>query len=76
MRAQVVTGGHCTESWTEERCYITELWNDGCDADISVARARVEPGVTTELHWLDVDERYVITSGRGRVEVSGLEPGL
>ena len=64
---------------TRERCFIAEIWNDESDAAVSVARARVAPGVTTELHSLDVDERYVIAAGRGVVEVGDLtravEPG-
>lgn len=62
------------ERYTEERCHILESWNDASDPDLSIARARVEPGVTTALHILDVDERYVILSGRGQVEVEGLPP--
>jgi mannose-6-phosphate isomerase-like protein (cupin superfamily) len=62
------------ELWTDERCFILETWNHPDDPDVSLARARVEPGVTTALHALDVDERYVIVSGEGRVEVEGLEP--
>jgi hypothetical protein len=49
------------EYWFEQRCHITEWWNTPADAAVSVARARVEPGVTTRLHRLkDVTERYVI----------------
>jgi mannose-6-phosphate isomerase-like protein (cupin superfamily) len=59
---------------TEERCGILEVWNDASDPDVSLARARVAPGVETALHALAVDERYVIVSGTGRVEVEGLEP--
>lgn len=62
------------ELYTEERCHLFESWNDSSDPALSVARARVEPGVTTALHSLEVDERYVILSGRGRVEVEGLAP--
>jgi mannose-6-phosphate isomerase-like protein (cupin superfamily) len=62
------------ERYTEERCHIFETWNDASDPGLSIARARVEPGVTTALHSLDVDERYVILSGRGRVEVEGIPP--
>ena len=55
--------------------YIVELHNTDTDADCSIARARVEPGVTTELHCLrDIIERYVIVSGRGAVEVDGQAP--
>jgi mannose-6-phosphate isomerase-like protein (cupin superfamily) len=33
----------------------------------------VEPGVTTELHRLDVDEWYVIVAGSGSMEIDGAE---
>lgn len=55
------------EYYTEERCYITELHNNG---DSSIARARVKPGVTTGLHSLiETFEQYVIIEGEGEVEV-------
>lgn len=50
---------------TGERCFISELLNNAGVADVSVARARVEPGVTTELHRLDCDETYIIEKGAG-----------
>lgn len=63
------------EFFTEERCYILELSNSGSDKNASVAQARVEPGVTTQLHRLNgVEERCVITRGRGLMEVGGREP--
>lgn len=62
------------EVWTEERCYITELLNDAAVADVSLARCRVEPGVTTQLHRLSVREWYVVESGRGLMEVGGRPP--
>lgn len=74
MEAHVVKHDASLERYTEERCYILESWNDPRDPDVAIARARVEPGVTTALHVLEVDERYIITSGRGRVEVEGVEP--
>lgn len=44
------------------------------DPEISIARARVEPGKTTHWHALTaITERYVILEGQGRVEV-GNEP--
>jgi mannose-6-phosphate isomerase-like protein (cupin superfamily) len=61
-----------SEQLTRERCSIAEVWNDESDPDVSVARSRVAPGVTTELHALDVDERYVIAAGRGVVEAGEL----
>ncbi|QXP84630.1 cupin domain-containing protein [Methylococcus sp. ANG] len=69
--------GSATEYYFDERCYITEWWNSTDDADVSVARARVEPGVTTRLHRLsNTTERYLILDGQGRVEIEGLAPSV
>lgn len=63
------------ETWTEERCHILEWSNSPEDPDVSIARARVNPGVTTRWHRLHgTAERYVILEGRGRVEVGDLPP--
>ena len=63
------------EFYTPEKCYITELSNTPDDPDVSIARARVEPGVTTRWHRLkETFERYVIISGRGIVEIGKLPP--
>ena len=62
-----------TEFHTDEGCFITELSNIPEDADASIARARVTPGVTTRWHRLSgTTERYVILSGTGQVEVGEL----
>lgn len=75
MLVQIVRGSDQSESETQERCYILERWNQETDRSVSIARARVEPGVTTALHRLvGIDERYLITSGSGVVEVEGLSP--
>ncbi len=63
-----------TEVWTSERCYITELLNDAELPDVSLARARVEPGITTELHALSVAEWYVLEQGEGLMQVGHREP--
>ena len=64
-----------TEYLTDERCYITEVSNSSDDPDLSIARARVEAGVTTRWHRLhDTGERYFILQGRGRVEIGELPP--
>ncbi len=64
------------EFFTDERCHILETWNDARDPGVSVARARVEPGITTELHVLDgVAERYLITQGTGEMELDGRSSG-
>lgn len=53
-----------------EGCYITELSNSNDDPALSIARARVEPGVTTRWHRLaNTIERYCILSGIGIVEI-------
>jgi mannose-6-phosphate isomerase-like protein (cupin superfamily) len=63
------------EFYTSEKCYITELCNTPDDPDVSIARARVEPGVTTRRHLLKgTTERYFIISGKGLVEVGNLPP--
>jgi mannose-6-phosphate isomerase-like protein (cupin superfamily) len=62
------------EYLSEERCHILELSNSPDDAAVSIARARVAPGVTTRWHRLDgIAERYVILDGVGAVAV-GDEP--
>ncbi len=62
------------EFLTRERCYISELVNDPAWPELSVARARVEPGVTTELHALSVAEWYVVESGSGLMYVGESKP--
>lgn len=61
------------EFYIDEGCYITELSNSEDDPGLSIARARVKPGVTTKLHKLvDTVERYVILEGEGLVEIDGI----
>ena len=74
MEPYIARAVEADERVTQERCYILEIGNDPRDPEVGIARARVEPGVTTALHVLSVDERYVITQGRGRMEVEGLKP--
>ena len=75
MKPQIHRAVENNEFPTEERCYILELSNSPDDEGLSIARVRVEPGVTTALHTIvDTVERYVISSGAGRVEIEGLEP--
>lgn len=63
------------EFYTPERCHITELSNSENDPDVSIARARVEPGVTTRWHRLqNTSERYCIISGHGLIEIGQLPP--
>lgn len=75
MRPLILPLQRGDEHLTEERCFILELSNRDDDPALSIARARVLPGVTTRWHRLrDVAERYVILEGRGEVEVGDLAP--
>ena len=75
MTARIVKQNLADEFYTPEGCYIIELDNTPGDPAVSVARARVKPGVTTRWHRLvGVAERYYIVSGRGVVEVGDLAP--
>lgn len=62
-----------TEFPIPEGCRIVEVSNSEADPGLSIARARVEPGVTTRWHALGgIAERYVIVAGQGLVEVGDL----
>lgn len=63
------------EYFTEEKCFINEISNSMQTPDVSIARARVLPGVTTRWHRLiDTAERYIILEGTGRVAIGQLAP--
>lgn len=65
----VITDEH-KEISTAERCHIIELLNDVNDRSQSIARARVEPGITTAWHSLKAtSECYYILSGEGVAEI-------
>ena len=76
MQSAIIRAESLKETFTPERCYIFE--NCGVsigDNKVSVARARVEPGVTTKRHHLDgVQEIYLIVRGKGTVYVGKTEP--
>ena len=75
MKPLIVPFDAGKEFFTDEQCYIIELSNTESDADVSIARARVTAGVTTEWHQLKATtERYCILSGSGMVEIGDL-PG-
>lgn len=75
MQQTILRHPAATEFATPELCHITELSNGAHDPGLSVARARVEPGVTTRWHRLkNISERYVMLEGTGRVEIGGLPP--
>ena len=72
VHAQIKKFDPAAEFFTAERCWIVETWSDNA---MSVARARVEPGVTTGWHALDgVDEQYIIVAGQGRMELGDTAP--
>ena len=74
MEPKIVKKGINSEFFTEERCFITDS-SDSSDRLMSIAIARVEPGVTTAFHHLDgIDERYLMISGKGRIEDGDLQP--
>lgn len=75
MEPRIVLAETLTEFPIYERCSILESLNRPADAELSLARARVEPGVATAWHAVEgITERYLVTSGRGRVEVGDLPP--
>ncbi len=74
MPDSLVPGQNNAEFPTRERVFIAEWMNDPAIPGVSLADARVEPGVTTELHRLSVDEYYVIRQGTGLMEVGDEEP--
>jgi mannose-6-phosphate isomerase-like protein (cupin superfamily) len=70
MKPQVCRCDATTEFATSEGCAIVEVSNSEDDPAVSIARARVSPGVVTRWHRLaETAERYVIVEGTGRVEV-------
>jgi mannose-6-phosphate isomerase-like protein (cupin superfamily) len=68
------------EFCTDDHYYVTEWWNSPEDSALSVARLRVEPGISTRAYRLrGVTERYLFLSGHGLIEIDGtnreVEPG-
>jgi len=75
MEPQIRIFSSNAEYFFEEGCHIIELSNQESDPALSIARARVEPGVTTKWHRVrQTAERYVILEGEGRAEVGNLSP--
>jgi len=75
MQAPILRAHPAAEVLTGERCHILELSNSADDPGMSIARARVEPGVTTRWHRvIDTLERYVILDGVGRMEIGDMPP--
>ena len=75
MKACVKAHDEVQEYFFLEGCFIAELSNSSDDPDVSIVRARVEPGKTTRWHFLrETSERYVVLQGAGSVEVGDLPP--
>ena len=75
MKESIRRASDRAEYFTSEGCHILELSNSPEDPGLSIARARVAPGVTTRWHRVrDTAERYVILEGTGRAEIGGLAP--
>ena len=71
MKPKIVKANSLKEYATPERCFLYENYSDD---KVSVARARVKPGVTTVAHHLKgATEIYLVTRGRGKVKVGDLE---
>lgn len=72
MRPKIIKANELNENYTPERCFVGENYSEKA---VSIARARVKPGVTTIPHHLKgVEEIYLITSGKGKVTIAGIEP--
>ncbi|MDX1407544.1 MAG: cupin domain-containing protein [Saprospiraceae bacterium] len=63
------------EFFTEERCHILEILNDPDVQSMSLARARIEPGVRTANHTLECEELYYILEGEGLMYLDGKPAG-
>ncbi len=69
---KIIKNKNPVEFSTPDRCHIVELLNDAASPLLSVARCRVEPGVTTQLHALkEIEETYLIEHGLGEFSDGG-----
>jgi len=71
MNPNLLRSDESKEFFTNERCHILELLNNhDSDEPFSIARCRVEPGVTTAWHRLNgIQEFYYILEGQGLMEI-------
>ncbi len=76
MSAQIIRKGERPEFYTDERCYIRELFNESRHPGFSVAQARVSVGEITAWHALvETDELYYILTGTGLMEIDNRSLG-
>ncbi len=74
MKEAILRQDPNSEFFTPERCFIIELSNSHEDPELSIAQARVKPGVTTRWHYLtNSAERYYIIQGKGSVEIGDIQ---
>jgi mannose-6-phosphate isomerase-like protein (cupin superfamily) len=72
MKPKIIKANQLNEDYTPERCFVGENYSK---KSVSIARARVKPGITTVPHHLKgVEEIYLITKGNGKVNIAGLKP--
>ncbi|MBK7859314.1 MAG: hypothetical protein IPJ65_11970 [Archangiaceae bacterium] len=64
------------EFFVGEGVLILERANSPQDPAVGFDRARVPAGVTSALHTLKVDERYLITRGSGVIELDGVQTAV
>jgi len=75
MAFTLIKHKNAVEFDTRERCSIIEILNDQQSPHLSVARCKVNPGVTTELHSLSgTKEVYLIEEGRGMMDDGTCKP--
>ena len=64
MKACTKSNSATPEYLFAEGCFISELSNSVDDSDVSIARARLQPGTTTRWHYLrGTGERYAVLGG-------------
>jgi mannose-6-phosphate isomerase-like protein (cupin superfamily)/2-polyprenyl-3-methyl-5-hydroxy-6-metoxy-1,4-benzoquinol methylase len=75
MNEQIIHFDPGKEFYTPEGCHITENSNAPNDPGVSIAQARIQPGVKTRWHYLTgIVERYLILEGKGLAEICDLPP--
>ncbi len=77
MKPEIIKFNTDDEFHIDEDCFVYEYENDQSPEGLSIARARVLPGVTTHWHRLtNIVERYLILQGEGLVEIGDLGPAV
>jgi mannose-6-phosphate isomerase-like protein (cupin superfamily) len=69
--AGVLSEDNSKEFFVGEGVLILERANSAADPGVGFDRCRTPAGMTTALHKLKIDERYLITRGAGVVEFDG-----